>query len=80
MRAINANVAQGIKQLATAFLLTAAAGGSFAAELAAPDLAAQNSVSQTAKPLSKSQATRQQIQEKVARHEPLTYVEKLYLR
>lgn len=80
MRANAATFAPNFKQLAAALMLLAAAGSSFATELAAVEQTSQIAAPQMTKSLSKSQATRQEILAKVARHEPLTYVEKLYLR
>lgn len=81
MRTTTARLDLNVRQLAAAVLLIAAAGSVYAAnEPVATSQAVQVDAQQAAKPLSKSQATRQQIMQKVANHEPLTYIETLYLR
>lgn len=70
-----------VKQLAAAVLLIAAAGSTYAANAPADtDKTAQASAQQVVKHQSKSAIKRQEIQQKVANREPLSYNETLYLR
>jgi len=69
-----------VKQLAVAALLIAVAGSSYAASAATQSTQLSSPEQQAVKPLSKSQATRLEIMQKVARHEPISYTESLYLR
>ena len=85
MRTTTASFDLNVKHLAAAVLLIAAAGSSYAANAAAntsadADKGAQANVQQVVKQQSKSAIKRQEIQQKVANREPLTYEETLYLR
>ena len=82
MRTTTARLDLNVKHLAAAVLLIAAAGSTYAANepVDGGNQAVAASTQPAVKHQSKSQATRQQIMDKVARHEPLTYTETLYLR
>lgn len=81
MRTTTARFDLSLKQLAAAVLLIAAAGSTYAANAPADaDKAVQASSQQVVKHQSKSSIKRQEIQQKVANREPLSYAETLYLR
>ncbi|EJL89157.1 hypothetical protein PMI16_02024 [Herbaspirillum sp. CF444] len=82
MRTTTASFDLNVKHLAAAVLLIAAAGSSYAAAntSADADKGAQAKVQQVVKQQSKSAIKRQEIQQKVANREPLSYEETLYLR
>ena len=81
MRTTTARFDLNVKHLAAAVLLIAAAGSTYAANAPAEaDKAAQANAQQVVKHQTKSSIKRQEIQQKVANREPLTYAETLYLR
>jgi hypothetical protein len=81
MRTTTARFDLNVKQLAAAVLLIAAAGSTYAANTTADaDKGTQVNVQQVVKHQSKSAIKRQEIQQKVANREPLSYAETLYLR
>jgi hypothetical protein len=86
MNTTTARLDRSVLQLTAAVLLIAvagtfAAGSALAANEPSDTAQAQPvSVQQSVKTPSKSSIKRQEIQQKLARHEPLTYTETLYLR
>jgi len=80
MRTTTARFDLNVKQLAAAVLLIAAAGSTYAANVPADGNQAMQVNAQQVKQPSKSSIKRQEIQQKVANREPLTYEETLYLR
>ncbi|WP_050479270.1 hypothetical protein [Herbaspirillum rhizosphaerae] len=81
MRTTTARFDLNVKHLAAAVLLIAAAGSTYAANTAADaGKSAQADAQQVVKHQSKSAIKRQEIQQKVANREPLSYEETLYLR
>lgn len=86
MNTTTARLDRSVLQLTAAVLLiavagTIAAGSALAANEPADTAQAQQvNVRQSVKTPSKASIKRQKIQQKLARHEPLTYTETLYLR